>query len=236
LMTHAHVHCVIPAGGLSPDHKAWVHPRYRFFLPLGVMGRVFRGKFVAELKRAYRRKQLRFGPALAAIEPPHSFAAFLRRLFRQDWVVYAKPTCGGPTAVLRYLGRYIHRVAISNHRLLAFDGEHVTFRWKDYARGGKQRRMTLSAREFLRRFLQHVLPRGFVRIRHYGFLANHWRARRLPLCRELLASDAAPSSPEGKIPATSATWYCPRCGSEMVIRERLRARQIASRCGFFDSF
>ena len=148
---------------------------------------------------------------------------------------FPKPTFGGPTAVLRYLGRYTHRVAISDHRLLAFDVEQVTFRWKDYARGGKQRQMTLSAIEFLRRFFQHVLPRGFVRIRYFGFLANHWRARRLPLCRELLASDAAPSSPKAKIPATSATWYCPRCGSEMMIRERLTARQIAWRCTFFDS-
>ena len=235
LMPHPHLHCVIPAGGLASDHQRWVHPRYRFFLPLKVLERVFRGKFYDGLKRAYRHKQLRFDKALAAIESPRNFAAFLRRLFHQDWVVYAKSTFGGPTAVLRYLGRYTHRVAISNHRLLAFDGEQVTFRWKDYARGGKQRQMTLSAMEFLRRFFQHVLPRGFVRIRYFGFLANHWRGRLLPLCRELLASDEVPCPPEGKTPPTSATWYCPRCGSEMVIRERLTARQIAWRCAFFDS-
>src|SRR5881296_3336786 len=132
LLLHPHIHCVVPAGGLSPDHRRWVHPRYPFFLPVKVLSRVFRGKFLAGLKRLHRRK----------------------------WVVYAKPAFGGPMQVLRYLGRYTHRVAISNHRLLALEQERVTFRWKDYAHGGKQGQMTLAATEFLRRFFLHVLPRG----------------------------------------------------------------------------
>jgi hypothetical protein len=141
-----------------------------------VLSRVFRGKFLAGLKRLHRRKHLRCaGPAAAWADPKH-FRRFLRQLHRQDWLVYAKPTFGSPTKVLRYLGRYTHRIAISNHRLLAFDGERVTFRWKDYARGGKERKMTLLATEFLRRFFLHVLPKGFVRIRYFGFLANRFRS------------------------------------------------------------
>ena len=192
LLLHPHVHCAIPAGGLSPDHTRWVHPRYPFFLPVKVLSRVFRGKFIAGLRRAYRRKKLRFHGPIAELEDPKRFAAFLRTVFRQDWVVYAKPAFGGPTQVLRYLGRYTHRVAISNHRLLAFDGERVTFRWKDYAHGGKQRKMTLSATEFLRRFAQHILPRGFVRIRQYGFLATRHRTTNLALVRQLLAVSPKP--------------------------------------------
>ena len=126
-------------------------------------------------------------------------------------------------------------MAISNHRLRAFDGQHVTFHGKDYAQGNRQRQMTLQAAEFLRRFILHVLPRGFVRIRYFGFLANRWRARLLRLCRQLLTPDVLPPSPDGATTSTSATWCCPRCGSVMVIRERLTARQIASRWGFFDS-
>jgi Putative transposase len=134
-----------------------------------VLSRVFRGKFVARLRRAFRQNKLHFHCPIAALAEPKRFASFIRTVFRQDWVVYAKPAFGGQAQVLRYLGRYTHRVAISNHRLLAFDGERVTFRWKDYAHGSKQRKMTLSAAEFLRRFVQHILPRGFVRIRQYGF-------------------------------------------------------------------
>jgi hypothetical protein len=152
LLPHPHVHCAIPAGGLAPDHSRWVHPRYPFFLPVKVLSRLFRGKFVSGLRRAFRRRQLHFGGSLQHLADPKSFAAFLRTLFRQDWVVYAKPAFGGSTQVLRYLGRYTHRVAISNHRLLAFDGRNVTFLWRDYAHGNRQRRMTVSAEEFIRRF------------------------------------------------------------------------------------
>src|SRR6516162_8218451 len=141
LLLHPHIHCAIPAGGLSPDHRQWVRPRYPFFLPVKVLSRVFRGKFLAGLKRLHRRKQLRCAGPAAMLADPKQFRRFLRQLHRQDWVVYAKPAFGGPKKVLRYLGRYTHRIAISNHRLLAFEGERVTFRWKDYAHGGKQRTM-----------------------------------------------------------------------------------------------
>src|SRR5262249_3616743 len=161
--------CVIPAGGLSLDHRRWVPPRYPFFLPVKVLSRVFRGKFLAGLKRLHRRKKLQCAGPAAALADPQQFAKLLRRLHRHDWVVYAKPAFGGRMQVLRYLGRYTHRVAISNHRLLALEQERVTFRWKDYAHGGKHGTMTLGATEFLRRFFLHVLPRGFVRIRHFGF-------------------------------------------------------------------
>jgi hypothetical protein len=177
LQLHPHLCCVVPGGGLSPDGQQWVAPRSGFFLPARVLSRVFRGKFVAGLKRAFRRQQLRWVGQNAALAKPQIFATFPRTLFRQDWVVYAKPSFGGPAQVLRYLGRYTHRVAISNHRLLAFDGERVRFRWKDYAHGNKQRVMTLTAEEFLRRYVQHVLPHGFVRIRQFGFLANSQRTR-----------------------------------------------------------
>jgi hypothetical protein len=160
LLPHPHVHCAIPAGGLSPDQTRWVRPKYSFFLPVKALSRVFRGKFVNGLKRAFRRNKPQFPQANAALVQPRHFRRFLRTLFREDWVVYAKPAFGGASQVLRYLGRYTHRVAISNHRLLAFDGERVTYRWKDYAHGNKQLTMTLTATEFLRRFLQHVLPRG----------------------------------------------------------------------------
>ncbi len=172
LLHHPHVHCVIPAGGLSPDHKAWVRPRYRFFLPVKVLSRIFRGKFVAALKRAYRNNELCLPGALKPLAKDKAFRSFLRSLFREDWFVYAKPPFGGPRYVLNYLARYTQRVAISNHRLVALADGKVTFRWKDYAHGSKQRLMTLTAEEFLRRFLQHVLPRGFIRIRFFGFRAR----------------------------------------------------------------
>jgi predicted RNA-binding Zn-ribbon protein involved in translation (DUF1610 family)/predicted Zn-ribbon and HTH transcriptional regulator len=236
LLAHPHIHCVIPAGGLSLDHRHWVHPRYPgFFLPVKVLSRVFRGKFLAGLKRLYRRQQLRCAGPTAALADEKRFRQLLRRLHRQDWVVYAKPAFGGPRQVLRYLGRYTHRVAISNHRLVSFDGERVAFRWKDYAHGSKIRLMTLMAREFLRRFFLHVLPKGFVRIRHFGFLGNRFRAARLPLARQLLADRHLPSAPS-QIPATdAATWHCPRCGAVMIITERFARELSAARCSYFDS-
>jgi len=235
LLLHPHVHCAIPAGGLSPDPTRWIRPRYPFFLPVKVLSRVFRGKFVAGLRRAYRQKKLRFYGSIAALEEPKRFASFLRTVFRQDWVVYAKPAFGGPTQVLRYLGRYTHRVAISNHRLLAFDGERVTFRWKDYAHGSKQRKMTLSASVFLRRFAQHILPRGFVRIRQYGFLANRCRTSNLAVARQLLTITPKPPEPCPNSAANAPTWSCPHCGAPMQIGANLTARQMAQRCKFFDS-
>jgi len=236
LLAHPHIHCVIPAGGISPDHTRWVHPRSaRFFLPVKVLSRVFRGKFVAGLKRLYRRKKLRCAGPSARLAEEKQFRQLLRRLHRQDWVAYAKPAFGGPRQVLRYLGRYTHRVAISNHRLLAFDGERVTFRWKDYAHGSKQRLMTLTAAEFLRRFFLHVLPKGFVRIRQFGFLANRFRASRLKLCRQLLANDPLPVQPTAVSGADIPVWHCPQCGSVMRVIQTFTAEQLPSRCSYIDS-
>jgi putative transposase len=230
LLAHPHIHCVIPAGGLSPDRQRWIHTRYRFLLPIRVLRRVFRGKFTAGLRQLHRRGQLNCDGPAAAFRDPKQFAQQLRLLYRQDWVVYAKQAFGGPAQVLRYLGRYTHRIAISNHRLLAFDGERVTFRYKDYARGGKQRTMTLSATEFLRRFFLHVLPLHFVRIRHFGLLSNRFRSQRLPLARTLLALDADHPLPQPApvTPAVSAPlWHCPRCGGPMCVARRLTAAEIS---------
>jgi len=226
LQHHPHVHCVIPAGGLSADHTRWIQPRYPFFLPIKVLSRVFRGKFVAGLRREFQPGKLGFYGDQEALRDPKLFRALLRSLFRQDWIVYAKPPFGGPEYVLHYLARYTHRVAISNHRLVAFQNGQVTFRWKDYAHGNKKRKMTLTADEFLRRFLWHVLPKGFVRIRFFGFLANRRRATLLPICRQVLAA-RPPSSSACPAPAQPPTsWPCPRCGGPMIIIERLTAKQI----------
>jgi len=229
LLHHPHVHCVIPAGGLSPDHSRWVHPRYPFFLPVGVLRSVFRGKFVAGLKRAFSQKELDFHGPLKYLADPKAFQSFLRQLYRTNWVVYAKPPFGGPQYVLQYLARYTHRIAISNHRLLAFQDGKVTFRWKDYAHGNKKRKMTLDADEFLRRFLLHVLPRGFVRIRHFGFLANRRRAEVLTRCRQRLSAAAPGPISTTPISADPPARKCPICGAPMTIVERLTAQQIRLR-------
>jgi hypothetical protein len=226
---HPHVHCVIAAGGLSLDHTHWVKSRQRFFLPVKVLSRVFRGKFVAALKRAWQDGQLHFHGNLALLAEPKIFATWLRPLFRKDWVVYAKPPFGGPEYVLQYLGRYTHRVAISNHRLVSLADGKVTFRWRDSAHHNEQKLMTLSLDEFLRRFLLHLLPKGFVRIRNFGFLANRRRATLLPLCFHLLGS-APQTEPE---PSTAQDAHelplCPQCGGPMRVIERLTAAQIQLR-------
>jgi hypothetical protein len=169
LQHHPHVHCVLAAGGLASEHSRWISSRRSFFLPIKVLGRVFRGKFVAALKTAFHAGALQFHGHLLPLAEPHAFASWLRVLFLHDWVVYAKRPFGRPEHVLRYLGAYTHRVAISNSRLIALANGHVTFRWRDSAHGNKKRLMTLPVDEFLRRFLLHVLPRGFVRIRNFGF-------------------------------------------------------------------
>ena len=236
LLHHPHAHCVIPAGGLAPDGSRWIHPRPGFFLPVRVLSKVFRGKFTQALKNLSRRKKLQFHAPLQALAEPRTFAKFLRQLFRQDWVVYAKPPFGGPEHVLHYLARYTHRVAISNHRLLAFDNDRVTFRWKDYAHGNKKRKMTVSTDEFLRRFLLHVLPRGFMRIRHFGMLANRSRARVVPLCRQLLVATPRPRSPTCDAANQPATWRCPACGGPMIILERFTSPSIRLRSAGQDNY
>jgi hypothetical protein len=227
LQAHPHVHCVIPAGGLSPDHQRWIHPRYPFFLPVKVLSRVFRGKFIAGLKRAFLQGKLRFSGSVKKLAEQKAFLAFLRTLFRHDWVVYAKRPFGGPEHVLHYLARYTHRVAISNHRIINVADGKVTFRWKDYARKNKQRLMTVTAEEFLRRFLLHTLPRGFVRIRFCGFLANRRRGLLLPLCHRLLQAGSLPSANRTSVePRPQCSWLCPHCGGAMALIERLTPQQI----------
>jgi hypothetical protein len=229
LLHHPHVHCVIPVGGLAPDRAHWVRPRHPFFLPVKVLSRVFRGKFVAGLKRAFRLGRFSLPGRLAHLAEPMAFRAFLRRLFRHDWVVYAKPPFGGPTHVLHYLARYTHRVAISNHRIVNVADDQVTFRWKDYAHGSTSRTMTVSANEFLRRFFLHVLPKGFVRIRFFGFLASRRRAHDLPRCRQALTSSQALATPSVSTVTPSPSWPCPRCGGKMIVIERLTMYQIRLR-------
>jgi Putative transposase len=215
-----------PGGGLSPDQTQWIRPQYPFFLPVKVLGKVFRGKFVQGLRLAFRRKSLTFVGPIQHLAEPKRFGAFLRTLFRQDWVVYAKPAFGGPEQVVRYLGRYTHRVAISNHRLLSFDGNNVTFRWRDYAHGNKQKTMTVSTDEFIRRFLLHVLPKGFVRIRHFGFMANSQRSASLELCRRLLGM---PVPPTMEVASTSSARLCPTCHRAMIVVRRLKPAEIVWR-------
>jgi hypothetical protein len=231
LQHHPHIHCVIPSGGLSPDRRRWIHPRYPFFLPVRVLSRVFRGKFIAALKQAFRQGQLVFPGGLQALAGEKAFRAFLRPLFRQDWVIYSKRPFGGPEHVLHYLARYTHRVAISNHRLLSVADGKVSFRWKDYAHGSKQRKMTVTAEEFLRRFMLHVLPRGFVRIRFSGLLANRRRKQLLPLCKQLLEGSSQPhSQTSGSVEAKPVEgWFCPHCGGSMMLIEKLTAQQIRRR-------
>src|SRR5467141_3348169 len=228
---HPHVHCVIPSGGLSLDHTHWVKPRYPFFLPVKVLGRVFRGKFVAALKRAFCDSQLRFHGGLRPLAQRKTFAAWLRPLFRKDWVVYSKRPFGGPEYVLQYLGRYTHRVAISNHRLLSFADGQVTFHWRDSAHQNEQKLLTLSLDEFLRRFLLHLLPNRFVRIRNFGFLANRRRTASLPLCFQLLPSRLGPQTGQDAATADGAKdlWRCPECSGPMVVLERLAPAEIQLR-------
>jgi len=225
LERHPHIHCVVPGGGLSPDHAHWIPACSGFFLPVKVLSRVFRGKFVAGLRHAFRNHQLVFYGACSSLKNESQFAEFLRTLFRQDWVVYAKPPFGGAEHVLHYLARYTHRVAISNHRLLSVSHNAVSFRWKDYAHGSQQRTLTISPEEFLRRFLQHVLPKGFPRIRYFGWLANRRRRDLLPLCRYLLHQQT-PATNTSCANETVPVRQCPSCNGPMYTIERFTAAEI----------
>jgi hypothetical protein len=230
LQHHPHVHCVIAAGGLAPGHTEWISSRRTFFLPVKVLGRVFRGKFIAGLKAAFREDKLEFHGQPASLAEPRSFAAWLRVLFRHDWVVYSKRPFGGPEHALRYLGAYTHRVGIANSRLVTLSDGQVSFRWRDSAHGNKKRVMSLPVDEFLRRFLLHLLPRGFVRIRNFGFLANRQRATLLPLCFRLLGSPPDRSTQAPQQPGRSVNLpKCPLCGGTMRVIERLTAAQLLSR-------
>jgi Putative transposase/Transposase zinc-binding domain len=231
LTAHPHVHCVVPAGGLSPDRTRWIRSRDNYFLPKKVLGELFRGKFVDALKEAFQNGQLHFHGDLKLLAQPKIFAAWLRPLHRQDWVVYLKRPFGGPEYVVHYLGRYTHRVAISNHRLVSFRDGQTTFRWRDSAHHNEQKLLTLSSDEFLRRFLLHILPKGFVRIRNFGFLANRKRAKLLPLCFHLFGATPQPqvaSHPSGT-KNSSPSWRCPKCGGPMKVIERFTAAELQLR-------
>jgi hypothetical protein len=226
LLPHYHIHCVVPGGGLSADHQRWIpttHPM--FLLPVPTLRRVFREKFLAGLSQLYRRGLLKpSGPATSLRDPAH-FAQMIDKLSKKNWYAYAKPPFGGPEHVLRYLGRYTHRMAISNHRITSFDGNRVSFRWRDYAHGNKQRIMTLDAVNFLCRYFLHVLPKGFVRIRRYGLLSNRFRKQLLPLARTLLAAQGREPMPLPPLPEC-APWHCPRCGKPMRVVQRFTAAEL----------
>ena len=238
---HPHLHCIVPGGGLSPDRTRWIPCPPGFFLSVKVLGRLFRRLFLERLAAAFAEGGLRFFGDLAPLADPKAFAAHCAALRRIDWVVYAKPPFGGPEQVLAYLGRYTHRVAIANSRLVATTGDTVSFLWKDYRHAGRRKVMTLAAGEFMRRFLLHVLPSGFHRIRHFGFLANRHRAARIALCRRLLqppeaepeTATAPDARPEASRPAQAAQLvpgrdFCPCCGSLALIRSTLPRAPPAS--------
>jgi hypothetical protein len=188
LMDHPHIHCVVPGGGLSPDGSRWVSCRKRFFIPVRVMSALFRGKFLDHLKSSFKSGELIFPGGIRHLKDPGTFEAFRGQFYHKKWIVYCKPPFDGAEGVLQYLGRYTHRIAISNNRILKIQDGNVSFRWRDYADGNKQKTMTLKADEFIRRFLLHVLPPRYVRIRHFGLLANRRRKDNIALCRELLGS------------------------------------------------
>jgi Putative transposase/Transposase zinc-binding domain len=223
LQHHPHVHCVVPGGGPSLDGTRWIACRPGFFLPVRVLSRLFRRLFLRKLKNAFDTGKLPFFGNLSGLAEPEAFAKRLGQLQRINWVVYAKPPFGGPQQVLAYLGRYTHRVAIANGRLISLSNDKVSFTWKDYRANGKTKVMTLDADEFIRRFLLHALPDGFHRIRHYGFLANGGRSDRLAFCRRLLANRNASANAEPaddhherdrRLPTCDFA-ICPDCGGTM---------------------
>jgi hypothetical protein len=232
---HPHVHIVVPGGGLSPDGSRWIACRPGFFLPVRVLSRLFRRLFLDRLAEAHRAGRLAFHGELAVLAEANAFAAHLAPLRHAEWVVYAKRPFAGPEAVLAYLSRYTHRVAIANSRLISLNERGVTFRWKDYrARNGAQDRewiktLTLAPGEFIRRFLLHVLPDGFHRIRHYGLLASGTRAANIARIRDLLAPLQAPreaTSEPATVAEPPAGPVCPRCGGRLVIVERFRRGEV----------
>jgi hypothetical protein len=232
---HPHVHGIVPGGGLSADGERWIACRPGFFLPVRVLSRLFRRRFLEELAKVHAAGRLRFFGEFAGLADARTFARWLALLRAHEWVVYAKRPFAGPEAVLAYLSRYTHRVAISNRRLVALDARGVTFRWKDYRAKGRTRHktMTLAPDEFMRRFLLHVLPGGFHRIRHFGLLANARRRENLARIRALLAPERDnPKDAVAEVPASAVakppTFVCPCCGAAMIVVETL-AREVRIR-------
>jgi hypothetical protein len=226
---HPHLHCLVPAGGLALENSRWLATRRGFFLPVRVLSRIFRGKLLAFLKQSYRRSELCFAGTLAELSTPRAFHSLLGALSRREWVVYSKPPFGGPEHVLKYLARYTHRVAISNGRLLSLDNGQVGFRWRD-SRHNRSSVMKLEAAEFIRRFLLHVLPQGFVKIRHFGLLANRNRRQALALCRAHLSATVADFSVIRNEQQKSAlNRSCPQCrGGTLHVVAHYSAAQLAT--------
>jgi hypothetical protein len=243
---HPHVHCVATGGGLSCDEHGkidavprWLACRPGFFLPVRVLSRLFRGKFLAGLRAALTEGTLRLPGTLVALAEPATRAAWWATLYAKEWVVYCKRPFGGPAQVLKYLAGYTHRVAISNSRLVELREGNVTFRYKDYADGHRHKTMTLAAVEFLRRFVQHVLPKGFVKIRHYGLLANAQREARLALCRRLLLATGASAAVVPEAAAVSVApappRCCAKCGGTRLVYAELTALEILTMTAGSDS-
>jgi hypothetical protein len=238
LLFHPHLHCVVPGGGLSPDGDRWVSCRPGFFLPVRVLSRLFRRLFLEFLQKAFDDHQLHFFSSLHQLQDPAAFSAYLAPLRQAEWVVYAKPPFAGPQQVLDYVGRYTHRVAISNNRLLDIEDGQVQFRYKDYRDDNQQKTMPLSADEFIRRFLLHVLPDGFHRIRYYGFLGNRYRQEKLERCRQLLGmASADQTTPATEPPKDYRDRYeeltgvslrlCPVCRRGRMIRKEVPPPTLA---------
>ena len=228
---HPHVHMIVPGGGLSPDGDRWVSCRPGFFLPVRVLSRLFRRLFLEKLSAAHQAGELHFFNHLAPLAAPEAFANLLAPLRKINWVVYAKKPFAGPEAVLAYLSRYTHRVAISNSRLIAFDDRGVAFTWKDYRakRRDRQKVMTLATDEFIRRFLLHVLPHRFHRIRHYGLFANGGRAKNLARARQLLEVEAPLDDSQCNDPKDTLAQPCPSCGGTMIVIETFEAGEAPPR-------
>jgi hypothetical protein len=236
LHLHPHIHCVVPGGGIAPDGARWIATGRSFFLPVEVLSARFRNTFLIYVRDAFRKSQLHFDGELAALAQPNAFEALCDNSAKIKWVVYAKAPFGGPEQMLKYLARYTHRVAISNSRLVSLENGHVTFHWKDYADQNRAKTMTLDTDEFMRRFLLHVLPRGFVRIRQFGFLANRVRKQKLELCRCLLNAQSvtnpgtpAASDADSKVPDPESH-TCPICKlGRLVLAEVIPPDRIAHR-------
>ncbi len=225
LLHHPHIHFLVPGGGISPDGERWIACRPGFFLPVRVLSEMFRGKFLHYLEKAFSAEELKFFSAHRHLQEPAAFRRYLAPVWNTEWVVYAKRPFAGPAQVLDYVGRYTHRVAISNNRLVSMDDGKVGFRWKDYRDGNRQKIMTLDANEFIRRFLIHVLPDGFHRIRYFGFLGNCHRARKLERCRRLIgmASPDPPTEPSAdyrdryEVLTGHSLRECPHCHTGIMV-------------------
>jgi hypothetical protein len=238
LLHHPHVHCLVPGGGIAPDGKSWIACRPRFFLPVRVLSRMFRGLFLHYLEKAFAAGELKFFSAQRHLHEPAAFRRYLQPVRGTEWVVYAKRPFAGPRQVLDYVGRYTHRVAISNNRLVSMDNGKVRFRWKDYRDGSRQKTMSLDGGEFIRRFLIHVLPDGFHRIRYFGFLGNCQRVRKLTLCRELLGMTPAaladpPADYRDRFEALTGTSLreCPHCHTGIMVVIGCIARPMVCKPG-----